>query len=78
MSAKTALQKPTIRLQNTNVTNRTHARALALQLAKKFRTHKFTRIGDSFFEDFERASRIWIHNRVVDFGKNPSNGQTLR
>lgn len=77
-SKKTAGQKPVIRLKNTDVTNKTHARELALELAKKFREQKFTRVGDSFFEDFERASRIWIHNRVMDFGKNPSNGQTLR
>jgi hypothetical protein len=75
---KTAGQKPVIRLQNTNVTNKAHARKLALEFAKKFRTHKFTRVGDEFFTAFEQASRVWILNRVQDFGRNPSNGQTLR
>lgn len=75
---KTAGQKPVIRLKNTDVTNRAHARELVLELAKKFRAHKFTRVADSLFEDCERASRIWLHNRVMDFGKNPSNGQTIR
>lgn len=70
--------KPVIRLKNTNVTNRSHTRALALEFAKKSRTHKFTRVADSLFEDFERESRAWLYRRVMDFGKNPSNGQTLR
>jgi len=55
-------------------TNRAKVRRTALEIAKQNRAHKFDRVGKSFLDRIEAATRAAIHHEVMH---HPSKGKTL-
>lgn len=54
---------------------KSRVREYALELAKKTRHQKFSRVGDSFFMKVENQTRLTIESLVAG---QPSKGMTLK
>ena len=65
------------KLKNTSVINRAHTKTFALECAKRFRHHPFTRVSEDFCREVERNARAFIATRVGSVSHNPSKGTTL-
>lgn len=55
--------------------NKSKVKALTLEVARKSRTHEFTRVSENWFTELEAALRSEIQKKIA---RAPSKGKTLQ